>query len=84
MYPRPLAVTVRLTPAQAEAIYWELSGTLRHYKDTGTTLDSSDEQAILLALGQLELGLKRAEAIASVQLEHLRAAIGREDAAQSV
>lgn len=81
MYPRPLAVCLRLTPAQAEAIYWELTGSLGHYKNVGTQLEASDEQAILLALGQLELGLKRAEAVAAVQLEHLRKAVGQDGAA---
>jgi hypothetical protein len=72
MYPRTSSVSVKLTPTQAEFIYWELLALLDHYRKSSTPLEPADESAILQATSQLELGLKRAEAVAELQLEQLR------------
>jgi hypothetical protein len=72
MYPRPSSVSVRLSAHQAETIYWELLGLLESYRSKDVPLEVDDEGAILSAITQLEVGIKRAEAIADVQLEQLR------------
>lgn len=73
MYPRPSAITLRLSAPQAETIYWELLGLIDHYRHRDGDLEPSDEGALLAAISQLEIGIKRAETIAEVQLEQLRA-----------
>ena len=73
MYPRPSTVTIKLTAQQAESVFWELLGLLDHYRNLGSSLDASDESSLLCAITQLELGIKRAEAVAETQLESLRA-----------
>lgn len=73
MYPRPSAVNVRLSAPQAEFVFWELLGLLDHYRTTGTHVDPGDEGALLSAISQLEIGVKRAEALADSQLDQLRA-----------
>jgi hypothetical protein len=72
MYPRPSTVSLKLTAQQAETIFWELLGLLDHYRSLGPSLEASDESALLSAITQLELGIKRAETVAEVQLENLR------------
>ena len=81
MFTQPSTVHLRLQPQQAEFIYFELLGLLAHYNDTCTPLDSSEERALLSAVTQLELGIQRSQAVADVQLEQLRAAALRKEAA---
>jgi hypothetical protein len=72
MYPRPSTVSLKLTAQQAETVFWELLGLLDHYRSLGPALEPTDESALLCAISQLELGIKRAEAVAELQLENLR------------
>jgi hypothetical protein len=81
MFTRSSTVSLRLGAQQAEFIYFELLGLLVHYRDAGTTIEPGDERALLSALTQLELGIQRAQAVADVQLEQLRAAALRKEAA---
>jgi hypothetical protein len=73
MYPRPSTVSIRLSAPQAETIFWELLGLLDHYRTNATNMEPSEESALLSAISQLELGIKRAETLADTQLEQLRA-----------
>lgn len=73
MYPRPSTVSIRLSAPQAETIFWELLGLLDHYRTTTAVIEPAEEGALLSAISQLEVGIKRAETIADTQLEQLRA-----------
>jgi len=74
MYPRPSAVSIRLSAPQAETIYWELLGILDHYRSKKIALEIDDEGALLSTITQLEVGIKHCEAIANVRLDQLRRA----------
>lgn len=74
MYPRQTCVTLRLTPSQAEDVYYELLGLIAHYSTTNAAaLDPATETALRLAVAQLEAGLARANALGDLQLQQLRA-----------
>lgn len=78
MYPRPSTILLRLTPAQADLLQWELLGLLEHYREhQPARLEAHDEAGLLDAVRQLETGLARAQAVADTQLAHLRAALRR-------
>lgn len=81
MFTQPSTVHLRLHPQQAEYIYFELLGLLAHYKDSGITVDPSEERALLSTVTQLELGIQRSQAVADTQLEQLRAAALRKEVA---
>lgn len=82
MHPRLPAIHLRLTASQADLLYYELLGLLEHYRSSrGEVLDDHDEAGLLDAVQQLETGLARSNAVAELQLAHLRAAIHRPVAA---
>ena len=81
MFNQASTVHLRLPSQQAEFIYFELLGLLAHYKDTATSFDPADECALLSAVTQLELGIRRSKAAADLQLEQLRAAALRKEVA---
>jgi hypothetical protein len=72
MYPRTPSVHLRLSPPQSEFLYWELLGLLAYYAGNGATIEPADEQALRLAISQLESELARASAQADIQLAQLR------------
>lgn len=74
MFPRTSLVTLRLTPPQAETVYYELLGLLAHYTDPASpNLDADSETALRLAVSQLNSGLTRVHALGELQLQQLRA-----------
>jgi hypothetical protein len=74
MYPRPASVIVRLTPSQAEVLYFELLGLISFYGEaTSPDLGDDSETALRLAIAQLDAGLTRAAALGELQLQQLRA-----------
>lgn len=74
MYPRTTYVNLRLTPTQAELVYYELLGLLAYYTEsTSPALDSDSETSLRLAVSQLSAGLTRANALGELQLQQLRA-----------
>lgn len=78
MHPRPATIHLRLSPAQAELLQWELLGLLDHYRRPSlAVLEADDEAGLLDAVRQLETGLARARSVADVQLAQLRAAMQR-------
>jgi hypothetical protein len=81
MFPRPSAVHLRLSPPQAETLYFELLGLLAHYRESNTSIEPNDERALLSSITQLELGIQRAQAVAETQLQHMRAAALRQEGA---
>lgn len=81
MFARSSAVHLRLSPQQAQTIHFELLGLLAEYRDGACDLEPADERALLTAITQLDLGIQRAEAVASTQLEQLRAAAFRQGGA---
>lgn len=78
MYPRQALITLRLSPSQAEVVYYELLGLIAHYAETAGTLDAEAETALRLAITQLNAGLARANALGELQLEQLRAITSKE------
>lgn len=76
VYPRQTTVILRLPPAQAEVLYWELLALHRSYSSNrASDYSAADETAMLAALRQLELELARAEATGQAALQQLRCAI---------
>lgn len=79
MYPRPTCISIRLTPAQAEAVYYELLGLLAYYSEPASVdLDADSETSLRLAVAQLDAGLTRANALGELQLQQLRAITSQE------
>lgn len=82
MYPRQSTIRLQLTPQQSEFLYWELLGLLDYYQaDSSPALDPQEESTLRQLATALEAGLKRAEAIADLQLQQLRAITTRPVAA---
>jgi hypothetical protein len=69
MYPRPSTISIRLSASQAEDLYWELIGSLDHYRDTGITLEPNTKQSLLSAISQLEVGINRSASTKDPQLD---------------
>jgi hypothetical protein len=72
MSERKLSVSLRLTPHDADWIYWELLALTEHYSPIGDgcDLEPREEAALRSAISQLELGLARAEAQAQAHQDH--------------
>lgn len=72
MYPVQRTITIRLTPAAAEALYYEMLSKVDEYTEDGVFQDEHDEIRHREVLNQLERGLRRHEASVSHYLDQLR------------
>jgi len=86
MYARKMSVNLRLSPRDADFIYYELLALVDHYgpDGDGCKLELADESALLLTIGQLGVGLARAKAVGSLQLEQFEKQVDRLRNARSV
>jgi hypothetical protein len=65
-------VSIRLHAHHAESLFYELLGLIDHYRTSNTTMDDTEERALLSAIAQLERGLHMSKAAADHELDQLR------------